>query len=73
MNKVDRIEPREAARLAWERDAVAVSAVDSASLRPLLERMAERLFDGRRDALLETLDGREHAPSLDDDGELAAG
>jgi GTP-binding protein HflX len=73
LNKVDRIDPREAVRLAWERDAVAVSAVDTESLRPLLERMADRLFDGRREALLETLDGREHAPALDDDAELAVG
>jgi GTP-binding protein HflX len=52
LNKCDRIEPREAARLAWERDGISISAVDRASLRTLLERMAEVLFDGRRDALL---------------------
>jgi GTP-binding protein HflX len=52
LNKCDRIERNEAARLAWERDGVSISAVDRESLRTLLERMAEVLFDGRRDALL---------------------
>jgi GTP-binding protein HflX len=52
LNKCDRLEPLEAARLAWERDGVSVSAVDRSTLRTLLERMAEHLFDGRRDALL---------------------
>ena len=52
LNKCDRLEPTEAARLAWERDGVSVSAIDRGSLRTLLERMAEQLFDGRRDALL---------------------
>ncbi len=52
LNKCDRIDPRDAARLAWERDAVSVSAVDRSTLRALLERMADVLFDGKRDALL---------------------
>jgi GTP-binding protein HflX len=50
LNKCDRLEPREAARLAWERDGVSVSAVDRSTLHTLLERMAEHLFQGRRDA-----------------------
>jgi GTP-binding protein HflX len=52
LNKCDRLEPLEAARLAWERDGVSVSAVDRTTLHTLLERMAEQLFAGRRDALL---------------------
>ena len=52
LNKCDRLDPREAAHAAWERDGVSISAVDRASLHTLLERMAESLFDGKRDALL---------------------
>ncbi|MFO0686648.1 MAG: GTPase HflX [Sandaracinus sp.] len=66
LNKCDRIDPREAARLSWERDAVAISAVDRESLRVLLERMADVLFDGRRDALL-TRTSDVASPVLDDE------
>ncbi len=54
LNKCDRMNPNDAARLAWERDAVSFSAVDRSSLHTLLERMSDTLFDGRRDALLTT-------------------
>ena len=52
LNKCDRLDPRDAAHAAWERDGVSISAVDRASLQTLLERMAESLFDRKRDARL---------------------
>ena len=44
MNKADRLEPGEARRLAEERGGIAVSAVDRATLAPLLARMERMLF-----------------------------
>ncbi len=43
-NKSDRIEPGHAAALIQEHDAVAVSALDKASLAPLLRRIEQQLF-----------------------------
>jgi len=73
LNKCDRMDPHEAARLAWERDGVSISAVDRGSLRTLLERMAETLFDGRRDALFtRTQDVASPIEPCDDVDEAAA-
>ena len=66
LNKCDRLEEAERARLAWERNAVAISAMDPQTLRPLLLRMEDLLFDGRAGSLLE-----EPEAELDDELELA--
>ncbi len=67
LNKCDRLEEGERARLAWERNAVAISAMDPSTLRPLLLRMEDLLFEGRAGSLLE-----EPVVELEDDLELAA-
>ncbi len=43
-NKADRLEPGEASRLARERSAIAVSALERASLAPLLDAIERHLF-----------------------------
>jgi GTP-binding protein HflX len=53
LNKCDRLEESERARMAWERNAVAISATQPETLRPLLLRMEDLLFDGRPGSLLE--------------------
>lgn len=45
LNKCDRLAPGEAARIAEQRDAVAISAVDPSSFEPLLVRMEQMLFE----------------------------
>jgi GTP-binding protein HflX len=67
LNKCDRLEEGERARLAWERNGVAISAMDPETLRPLLLRMEDLLFDGRAGSLLE-----DAVEAYDDDLEIAA-
>jgi GTPase len=56
LNKADRLPPGEAARMAVERGAVAISATDRTSLHDLLRRIESILFPGGEMELLPRLE-----------------
>jgi GTP-binding protein HflX len=69
-NKADCLPPGEAEERAKERQGVAVSALDKASLRPLLERMEHMLFVARGESanILEHDNGHAYADADDEGG-----
>jgi GTP-binding protein HflX len=59
-NKIDRLDPEAAEALTFDEDAVLISAIDRATLGPLLERIEERL--------VRKLQGARPGGSFDEDG-----
>jgi GTP-binding protein HflX len=72
LNKADRLPPGDAAQIARGRGGIAVSAMDRASLVPLLTEMESRLFpDGKTRLLPDPTESYVGVASPDDTDEVA--